>query len=220
MKEVIIFGAGENAQLAYFYFKYDTEYDVVAFTVDKQFVVSETFCNLPLVAFEDVENEYCSFRYNMFVAVGYSGLNTFRAKKCLEVKKKGYKLANYISSKATIWPGADFGENCFILEDNTIQPFVKIGNNVTLWSGNHIGHHAVIEDNCFITSQVVVAGGVMIKENCFIGVNATIRDHIVIAKNNIISAGALILKNTVEDGIYLSEPAKLAKIPSSKLRKI
>ena len=50
------------------------------------------------------------------------------------------------------------GDNCFILEDNTVQPFVTIGNNVTLWSGNHIGHDSVIEDDCFISSHVVVSG--------------------------------------------------------------
>ena len=33
-KPLVIFGGGEIAQLAYFYFSTDSEYEVVAFTVD------------------------------------------------------------------------------------------------------------------------------------------------------------------------------------------
>ena len=62
--------------------------------------------------------------------------------------------------------------------DNTIQPFVEIGDNVTMWSGNHIGHHSKICDNAFISSHAVISGGVEVGRNSFLGVNSTINDHI------------------------------------------
>lgn len=220
MKKLVIFGAGAIAELAYFYFKHDSNYDVVAFTVDKPYIQTPQFCDLPLVAFEEIRDQYPPSQCSMFVAVSYARLNALRTEKYLAAKKNGYKIVSYISSKAINWAELVAGENCFILENNVIQPFVKIGNNVTLWSGNHIGHHSTIEDNCFIASHVVVSGGVTIKENCFIGVNVTLRDHITIEKNNVLSAGALILKNTVENGVYLGSPAKLAKVPSNRLKKI
>ena len=133
---------------------------------------------------------------------------------------KGYKLASYVSSKATLLNNRQFGENCFIFEDNTIQPFVKIGNNITLWSGNHIGHHSLIKDHTFLASHVVVSGGVQIGEQCFIGVNATLRDHIEIGDRCIIGAGALILTDTMADGVYLGSATSRSKVPSSRLRKI
>ena len=71
-------------------------------------------------------------------------------------KKKGYDFYSYVSPKATVLTNK-IGENCFILEDNTIQPFVEIGNNCVLWSGNHIGHHGKIDDHVFITSHCVVS---------------------------------------------------------------
>jgi len=101
------------------------------------------------------------------------------------------------------------GDNCFILEDNTIQPFVRIGNNVTLWSGNHIGHDAIIEDHCFLTSHVVVSGFTRVGYNSFIGVNATLRNAITIAPETLIGAGAIIMKDTVAQGVYLPERARL-----------
>ena len=218
MKPVIIFGASDIAQLAHFYLTYDSDYTVAAFTVDQAYISSSTFCDLPVVPFEEVEKLYPPSDFEMLVAVSYAKVNTIRTIKYEEAKVKGYKLISYVSSKATTWSDLSIGENCFILEDNTIQPFVKIGNNVTLWSGNHIGHHATINDNCFITSHVVISGGVNIGKNCFIGVNATIRDHINIADKCVIAAGAILMKDTQEHGVYISQSSELSKVPSYRLK--
>ncbi len=218
MKPVIIFGNAEIAEIAHFYLTHDSKYTVEAFTVDQDYLFSSTFCNLPVVAFEEVENLYPPENFTMFIAVGYTKLNALRAAKYEAAKAKGYKLISYVSSKATTWPDLSIGENCFILEDNTIQPFVKIGNNVTLWSGNHIGHHATIADNCFITSHVVISGGVNIGKNCFIGVNATIRDHINIADKCLIGAGVLLLADAEAEGVYMGTAAERSKVPSRRIK--
>lgn len=220
MANIIIFGLGEIAEIAHFYFKHDTEHNVSAFCVDREYLDKDKFCDLPVVPFEEVEKQFPPSSYQVFVALSYSKMNALRAQKYQAAKNKGYQVASYISSKATVWPGLKVGENCFILEDNTIQPFVTIGNNVTLWSGNHIGHHSCIEDNCFIASHVVVSGGVTIKENCFLGVNVTLRDHITLGRNCVIGAGALIVKDAEENGVYIQPPAERSKVPSNRLKKI
>jgi sugar O-acyltransferase (sialic acid O-acetyltransferase NeuD family) len=220
MKPIIIFGTGDIASVAHFYFSHDTPRKVAAFTVDKTYLREAEYCGLPVIAFEEIESLYPPEQFDLFVAVSYARMNQVRAEKCQLAKEKGYQLASYISSKATIWNENQIGENCFILEDNTIQPFVKIGNHVTLWSGNHIGHHSEIGDNCFITSHVVVSGGVKVGSNCFIGVNATLRDHINIAPHCVIGAASLILHDTVEYGVYIGNPAELSKVPSNRLKKL
>lgn len=141
---LIVFGDAEQAQLAYYYFSKDSSYEVVAFAVDKAFIKKFEFCGLPVVAFEEALEKYPPNDYVFFIALGYSKLNELRKEKYLAVKALGYTLASYISPHATILNDGLIGENCFILEGNTIQPFVTIGNNVTLWSGNHIGHHSSI----------------------------------------------------------------------------
>ncbi|MBE7386055.1 MAG: acetyltransferase [Leptolyngbya sp. SIO1E4] len=220
MSKVIIFGAGDIAQMAHFYLTHDSEHEVIAFTVDKDYISSEEFCELPIYPFEEIEQQFSPEDYAMFIAISYAKVNKVRTEKYAQAKAKGYSLISYVSSKATHWENIEIGENCFIFEDNTIQPFVKIGNNVTLWSGNHIGHHSKIEDNCFITSHVVISGGVNIQRNCFIGVNATIRDHVNIAPNCVIGAGSLILKDTQENGVYTAPSAVLSKVPSNRLRNL
>jgi sugar O-acyltransferase (sialic acid O-acetyltransferase NeuD family) len=218
-KNLVIFGFGDIAQLAYYYFRTDSDYNVVAFTVDSVYIVEHQFCGLPVVPFEDIHNQYPPESNDFFVALSYSKINAVRKEKYLAAKALGYQLASYISSHATVL-NESIGENCFILEDNTLQPFVTIGNNVTLWSGNHIGHHSTIHDHCFIASHVVVSGGVKIAEQCFIGVNATLRDHINIGERSVIGAGTLILADVEAEGVYIGSATERSRVPSSKLRKI
>jgi sugar O-acyltransferase (sialic acid O-acetyltransferase NeuD family) len=219
-KNLVIFGSGDIAQLAHFYFSSDSEYEVVAFTVDAAYQTETTFSGLPVIAFEEITTHFAPEQCEIFVALSYSKLNTVRKEKYLAAKALGYRLASFISSHATILNEDRIGENCFIFEDNTIQPFVNIGNNVTLWSGNHIGHHSTIKDHCFIASHVVVSGGVEIGEQCFIGVNATLRDHIKIGEKCVIGAGTLLLADAEPEGVYIGTTTERSKIPSTKLRKI
>ena len=162
-KKLVIFGEGDIAQIGHHYFSTDSDYEVVGFTVDASHFSEPIYCGLPVVTFEDLRKHYPPEEAGLFVALSYSKLNLVRKEKYLAAREMGYRLASYISSSATVLNDGRIGENCFIFEDNTIQPFVTIGNNVTLWSGNHIGHHSVIEDHCFVASHVVVSGGVEIE---------------------------------------------------------
>ena len=219
-KPLVIFGSGDIAQLAHYYFSTDSNYEVVAFTVDAAYISATEFCGLPVVPFEELENLYSPATHEVFVALSYSKLNQLRKEKYLAAKALGYRIASYVSSHATVLNDGKIGVNCFILEDNTIQRFVTIGNNVTLWSGNHIGHHSTIHDHCFIASHVVISGGVDIGESCFIGVNATLRDHIKVGEKCVIGAGALLLADAEPEGVYIGPATERAKVPSTRLRKI
>lgn len=219
-KKLVIFGAGDIAQLAHYYFSTDTAYEVAAFTVDAGYVDASEFCGLPVIPFEDVARLYPPDAHDFFVALSYSSLNKLRKDKYLAAKARGYRCASYVSSRATVLNQDSIGDNCFILEDNTIQPFATIGDNVTLWSGNHVGHHSRIADHCFIASHCVISGGVQIEEACFIGVNVTLRDHIRIGARCVIGAGALLLADAEPEGVYIGPATERSRVPSGRLRKI
>lgn len=220
MKPLVIFGAGELAEVAHFYFTRDAGAPVAAFTVDAAYLKAERLCGLPVVAFEELGRAFGPAANDLFVALSYARINALRAEKCAAAKALGYRLRTYVSSKATVWEGFEPGENCFILEDNTIQPFVRIASNVTLWSGNHVGHHAALGANCFVTSHVVISGGVQVGENAFIGVNATIRDHVKIGARSVIGAGSLVLQDVPADGVVAAAGTELSKVPSHRLRRL
>jgi len=211
---VIIVGNSPIAEIAYEYLTYDSPYEVVAFTVEEKYLSAKYLMKLPIEPFEQIQTKYDPRQYKMLVAVGYTDLNRLRTRFCQEAKQKGYKLISYVSSHAFVWRNVEIGENCFIFEDNTIQPFVKIGDNVTLWSGNHIGHHSVVEDNCFISSHVVVSGFCRVETNSFLGVNSALSHRTTIARDNIIAMGAVVTKDTEPEKIYVGNPARPLDKPS------
>lgn len=217
---LVIFGTGDIAQLAHYYFSHDSNYEVVAFTVDAGYVKEPTFLDLPVVPFESVMQTHPPESHHMFIAVSYAKLNRVRKEKYLAARELGYSLGSYVSSRTSCLEPPNVGDNCFILEDNTIQPFARIGNNVTLWSGNHIGHHSTIGDHCFIASHVVVSGGVTLDDECFVGVNATLRDHVKIGARCVIGAGALISADAEPEGVYPGPASERSRVPSSRLKSI
>lgn len=217
VKNLVIFGTRQIAEVCAFYFEHDSAYCVAAFTVDGSFVEADTFQGKPVVPFEDVAKRFPAAEHDLFVAVSYAKMNQLRAQKVAASQTKGYALARYVSSKAITWPGLEIGENSFVMEANVIQPFATIGRNTIVWSGNHIGHHARIGDHCFLASHVVVSGGVEIGDNCFVGVNATLRDGIKVAPRCLIGAGALITRDTRPDEVYAAPATAASSVPSSRV---
>jgi len=219
-QDVVIFGAGEIAELAAVYLAGDSAFRPVAFTVDRTHLTAQELSGLPVFAFEDIAAAYPPERYLLFVALSYAKLNMLRAEKVAAARAKGYRLASYVSSRASIATDFQVKDNCFILENNTIQPFARIGENATLWSGNHIGHHSVIEDDVFVASHAVVSGGVTIGQGSFIGVNATIRDHVKIGRQCVIGAGALVLEDQPDFSVIAPRGTERSAVPSTRLRRI
>lgn len=208
MAKIIVFGVLDTAELAHWYLENDSEHEVVAFTVHEKYISEDSFLQLPLVSFENIQNKYPPSEYMLFAPMTAKGMNKSREKVYKEGKQKGYSFISYVSSKASVLT-EEIGENCFILENNTIQPFTKIGNNVVLWSGNHIGHHSKINDHVFFTSQVVLSGHCLVESYSFFGVNSTIKDFSHIKQGTLLSMGAcLYLKKTKEWGVYKGNPAK------------
>ena len=210
VKNIIIFGTGKIAEVAYYYLSREYHLKIVAFTLEKDYIKENTKFELPVVDFENIQNMYPPSEYILFAPCGASNLNKFREKIYNEGKNKGYKFYTYVSTKANVYTN-EIGENCFILEDNTIQPYTKIGNNCILWSGNHIGHHSTIEDNVFITSHVVISGNCLIKKYCYLGVNSSLRDNLILEEGTVIGMSASVTKNTEGNSIYIGIPAKLHK---------
>lgn len=217
MSQIVVFGNGLVAKLAHFYLTHDSPHDVVAFCVDRGHAKTDTLFGLPVIPFDEVVDRYPPASHRMFVAVGYGRMNKFREERYNQAKALGYELISYLSSKATIWPESVIGDNCFIMENNTIQPFTRLGNDITMWSGSHVGHESVIKDHCFVSSQVVISGMVTIEPNCFIGVNATIRDQVTIARECVIGAGALITVDTKEREVYGGAKAERLPMTSDRL---
>ena len=218
MKNLIIFGTADIAEVAHFYFTRCASYEVTAFCVDEAYIQQGSFCGLPVIPSEELLSKYPPANNEIFVAVSYTKMNKLREQKYLGFKRQGYKFARYVSPNASVFDDVVIGENSMILEDNTIQPFSSIGDNCVLWSGNHIGHHSKIGHGSFITSHVVVSGRVKIGQRCFLGVNSTIANSLTIGDDAFIGPGALITKNVDAAAVVSTKGTEARGITSDKLK--
>jgi sugar O-acyltransferase (sialic acid O-acetyltransferase NeuD family) len=218
MSDVVIFGARENASLAHYYLKHDSPHDVVGFTVHRSYLPeSGEFEGVPVVAFEDLEQRFPPDRVCAFAPLAHRRMNRFREEIYRSFKARRYSLISYVSSRATVFPGTAIGDNCFILESSTVQPFATIGSDVILWSGSHVGHHSVVGDHVFFAPHATVSGHCTVEPYCFLGINCTVRDRITLAHGTLVGMGAVIARDTEPWTIYKAAATAAAQESSKEI---
>jgi len=215
-KDLVIFGVGKIADVIFYYATKECDFSVAAFCADKEYVNTKQFNGLPVVAFEDVVNNYPPDRYSMFVAIGYHDLNQLREQKCREAQQKGYELVSIVSPLANVPSNVVMGWNCFIMSPSLVHPCVTIGNNVFIFSGAMVAHHSVVDDNCWLTSCCNISGNVHVGANTFIAVNATVGHSVSIGKNCFLGANALITKNVDDEKVIIVESSKALRLTSKQ----
>ena len=219
-RDLIIFGVGKIAEVAYYYAKEECGFNVCAFCVDKEYISDSSFHNLPVIPFEEIERRMPPDRYKMFVAVGYHDLNKLRERKCKEAQNKSYELVSLVSPASAIPKNVTYGWNCFIMPPSIIHPFVKLGNNVFVWSGAIVGHHSFIQDHCWLTSGCNIAGNVMMGTNTFVAINATVSHSVKIGVNCFLGANTLLTKDLADNLVVIAESSKPLRVNSSQFLKI
>jgi len=219
-KDLIIFGLGKISEVITYFFEKNTDYNVVAYTVDSKYKTKKVFNKKPVVDFESISDNYSPNRYYIFVALGYQDLNNLRASKLKEVKEKGYKLVSYIDPNSSIPEDLIYGDNCFVMSNALIHPKVKIGNNVFVWSGAMIGHHTEIGDNCWLTSCTNIAGCVKVGRNCFFALNSTIANSLEIGNHCFFGANSIVTKCVSDNQVYIEQQTQKFRLNSSQFLRL
>jgi len=220
-KNLLIVGAGEFADIAYEYFTVDSDYTVVGFAVEHDYLDETPKFDLPVIALEAARRRFDPATTYAHVAVTSTKLNRVRAGLMEKTRAAGYSFANFISPRAMVWRTAELGENVFIFENNVVQHGVQIEDGCVLWSGNHIGHQTKIGAHCFLSSHVVISGYCNIGARSFLGVNATFADGVSIAEDCLVGMAAVVNKSFDKPGLILNgNPAEPAKVSSYRYYRI
>lgn len=208
MEKIIIYGNGDFAKQIYWYFINDTNYEVVAFCADKNYINDQEIFGLKVYDFETIEQEFKADRFKIFVAIGYANMRN-RELMFNKAKNKGYDLVSYVSSKAILSPNIKLGDNNAILHGVIIEPNVEIGNNNIIWSSTTVCHDSKVGNHNFIAAGTVIGGFSKIENLCFIGFNSTIIQNIHILNESLIGAKSLQLSNTVQSSKWVGSPSKI-----------
>ena len=214
MNKVIIFGTGKIADVIFYYLQNESEYTPVAFTVDKEYIKSDSFNGLPVIDFKEIQEKFPPGEHKMFVAMGYQDLNDARTEKLKQAKAKNYELISYIHPESGAPKDLQLGENCFVMNNVCIHPRVKIGSNVFIWSGTMIGHHSEVRDNCWLTSCANISGNVKVGKNCFFAVNSTVAHSVEIGNHCFLGANALVTKHLKDEQVVIEQSTKPFRLNS------
>ncbi len=204
-QRIVIFGIGKGADTARRYFESDTRHEVVGYVVDREFLGTAKFNNRPVVAVEDAVKAFPPTEIVAFAPLGASRMNALRAEKYALLKSMGYAFISYVHSSNRIAGKCTVGENCFILENQSVNFDAAIGNNVVIWSGCQIGDRSQIHDHVFMAAHVVINGDVVIGESAYLGSNCNISNGARVARLSFIGANALITKDTEECSVHVIE---------------
>ncbi len=214
--KVIIFGNGPSAEVMAKIIMNIKSFEFIGFTVDKKYIGKKKIFGYPVYNFENVLKKFSNKKFQIFISVGYSDMNSLREKIYKRIKKYGYKCPNIIHPSTNLPKDLKLGDNNFIMNDVHIHPIVKIGNNNFIWSGAIISHHVEVGNNCWFTSGSSVAGKTIIGNNCFFGINSTIVNNVFIGNNCFIGARALVSKNLKNKSVVISPADTKHKLNSKQ----
>ena len=221
MKPIVIFGSGKIAEVISRHMLVDSAREIAAFTCEEKFLPeAHTFGGRQVIAFDRVEKTHPPDRFDMLVAIGYQELNAARERICQESRKKGYRLASFVSTRATYGDWLEIGDNCIILDNSVIEPSTIIGNNVVIWSGVLVGHHAVIEDNCWISGHAVFGGSSKLGSGSFVGLGAIVGHEVEIGAKSFLGAGVVVTKCAEPKSVFVAADTQKYRLDSDHFMQI
>ncbi|WP_440655396.1 acetyltransferase [Candidatus Pelagibacter sp. HIMB1506] len=215
-RKILIFGNGPSAEVVYRILKKIKRYEFTGFTVDKKYIKKKKIFGYPVFDFKYFLKKFPKKKYDIFISVGYSNMNSNRETIYNKLKKLGYNCPNIFDPSANIPEDLIIGDNNFIMNDVHIHPIVKMGNNNFIWSGSIISHHVKVGNHCWFTSGSSVAGNTKIGNNCFFGLNSSIINNIKIGNKCFIGARSLVSKNLKNKSVVISPPSTKHKLNSEQ----
>lgn len=204
-----IVGAGKLGEQIAHYALTDNHYSKVVFIDD--FSLEKEINGIKIIGRTD-QIEYL-FDKKLFdeliIGIGYKFLNK-RKEIYTQLKDKipfGKIMhsTSWIDGTAIIKRGSVIYPNCSIDLNSVVEENTVINNSCS------ISHDSIIGKHSFLSPSVSIAGFVKIEECCNIGINTTIIDNIQITSNTQTGGGTVVIKNIVESGLYVGNPAKFIR---------
>lgn len=219
-RDVVLFGTGSGAVMARRYFAWDTRHRVRGHLVDREFLADNTLDGLAIVALDEAPKHFPPDQVLAFVPLGATGLNSVRRQKYEALKALGYDFISYVHGSNSIVGRCEIGENCFVLENQSVNFDAVIENNVVVWSGCQIGDRSCIRSHAFLASHVVLNGDVEIGEEAYLGSNCNVTNGVHVGRQSFIGANALISKHTADGAVHVVEGTPAQEIDSHRFLKL
>lgn len=199
-RKLFVYGNGKFAEYAAYVFTQDSDYDVLGYCIEADYLRSDDISpelNQRMFTFENLEQVAGYEKIYVFIAIGNNRLRKRIFEKALELN---YGIASYISSRAVVWENVVTGRNVFIGEGSVLQPFVEVGDSSIHFITN-IGHHTKIGNHTLL-SVTTLGGNVQVGDESYLGMNSTVKQNTKIGERSIIGMNVAVEKDTAPDCVY------------------
>ena len=127
---------------------------------------------------------------------------SYNSKEILVVKE------SITHPEAFIGLGVEEGISNLVFPRAVLHTDVKLGANNIINTGCILEHETVIGSHNHISVGTILCGRVTIGDNCFVGAGTTIIDKIKVGNNVTIGAGSVVIRDILEPGVYVGNPAR------------
>lgn len=208
--ELWIFGAGDLARLAKFFFEKDARQAVMGFIVDDAFASDPSDEYGRVVPWSDYVAAVPPETATIFPAVGYKSM---RAREIVydKISRAKFRMCNLLCGSAIIAGDVSLGYGNFIMPGVVIEPGVVVGNNNVFWSNSVSCHNSLIGNHSFIAANSVVGGRSRIGNRCFVGFSSVVAQDVSVCDDVLLGANSFLKDGADSAGVYLGSPAKIRK---------
>jgi sugar O-acyltransferase (sialic acid O-acetyltransferase NeuD family) len=177
----------------------------IAGIIDKE--VSLRVNDYPVLGNDDRIGDFIK-GHSFLITVGFIKNLALRTYLYEKVKALGGRFSTIVSPHALLAKHNSIGDGTIVMHHALVNAYAKIGNNCIINNKALIEHGSVIGDHAHISTGAIVNGDCIIGNAVFIGSNTVIRQGVHIADKVIIGAGSVVIKNILEAGMYVGNPAK------------
>ena len=210
-EKIILIGSSGHARVVIDIIEEEGKYQIEGVVTNDIFPDGK-FNNYTVLGDDSVLHEMYKAGYkNLAMGVGGFKNNLNRKKIFNNLKATGFNFINVIHPKSVISRSVKIGEGCTIFAGVIINPNAIIRNNVIIATNATIDHDSIIESHVLISAGVTVGGNDLIGEGTLLALGSKVVSGIKIGKNILIGSGAVVVKDCLEEGLYLGIPAKLIK---------
>lgn len=193
-KNYVIYGDTPFAEEIFNIISFEGRDNVVAFTNDRAFMTRKTIKGLHVIPFDELK-ETLTEPFDIFLAYGYTKMNSLREKVYNECKSAGMKLGSYISTNAHCYTDM-VGEGSMIWPNVYIGPGASIGRCNIIQASCTLSHDNTLGDFNYLAPGVVLGGRVSIANYCFLGLNCTVRSDVSLPDKTLLGCACNLLKTS------------------------
>lgn len=197
MKPFVLVGAGQYADYVQHILEKSLGYQVVAFSVTREFISGSDMKKngLPVVCFEELPTKFPVAEYNVAIAMLGSDMYQTRQKLFEQCLEWGYQLPNIIHP-SVIDQSESIGIGNIVGAGTIFGAFSEIGNGNVFFENSLLSHNVIVRNFNLLASFIVPAGNSTIGNHCFVGAGSVINNRVKLADFTLVGATAFVAKDT------------------------